>query len=61
MAVQSNTFGGLRLSGDDAAKFRRQVTHGRSSQAARSSAMSGIALAKQYLESGSAKVDNEDK
>lgn len=56
MAVHSNTFGGLRLSGEDAKKFRSQVSSGRSSQAAKNSALKGIASAKTLLANGHVKV-----
>jgi hypothetical protein len=56
MAVQSNTFGGLRLSGDDAKKFRNQTRSRFSSPAAKSAAERGMATARALLAQGSAKV-----
>lgn len=56
MAVHSNTFGGLRLSGEDAKKFRSQVSSGRPSQAAKASAKQGVFAAKVLLEKGQVKV-----
>lgn len=56
MAVHSNTFGGLQLSGEDAKKFRRQISSGRPSQAAKTSALKGVAAATQLLSTGQVKV-----
>ena len=56
MAVHSNTFGGLCLSGEDATKFRRQVRSGRVSKAAKASAVKGRAAAAKLLARGSVKV-----
>lgn len=56
MAVHSNTFGGLNLTGEDAKKFRSQVSSGRTSQAAKNSAANGIAAAAALLQSGHVKV-----
>lgn len=56
MAVHSNTFGGLQLSGEDAKKFRSQVTSGRPSSAAKASALKGVAAAQQLLSTGQVKV-----
>jgi hypothetical protein len=56
MAVHSNTFGGLQLSGEDAKKFRSQVSSGRPSQAAKASALKGVAAATELLANGHAKV-----
>lgn len=56
MAVVSNTFGGLLLSGEDARKFRRQVSHGRASAAAKESAANGKLSASSLLENGYVKV-----
>lgn len=56
MAVHSNTFGGLQLSGEDAKKFRSQVASGRPSQAAKISASKGVAAATALLANGRVKV-----
>lgn len=56
MAVHSNTFGGLQLTGDDAKKFRSQVKSGRSNQAAKNSAANGIAAARALLKEDYVKV-----
>lgn len=56
MAVYSNTFGGLQLSGEDAKKFRDQTRSANNSAAARSAASNGVAAAKALLSSGQVKV-----
>lgn len=56
MAVHSNTFGGLHLTGEDAKKFRQQVTAGRPNQAAKNSAAKGIKAAQALLSKGHVKV-----
>ncbi|MBL8652058.1 MAG: hypothetical protein JNL35_16840 [Sphingopyxis sp.] len=56
MAVHSNTFGGLQLSGEDAKKFRSQVSAGRTSAAAKASAAKGVAAATALLKQGHVKV-----
>ncbi len=57
MAVHSNTFGGLRLSGEDAAKFRNQVRYGRQSAKAKTTASNGRMLAEAFIKTGSVKID----
>lgn len=52
MAVISNTFGGLQLSGEDAKKFRNQTRARTKSRAAKASARSGIAAARALIENG---------
>ena len=52
MAVISNTFGGLQLSGEDAKKFRNQTRARTKSSAAKASARSGIATARALIENG---------
>lgn len=59
MAVHSNTFGGLQLSGEDAKKFRSQVRSGNPSSAAKTSAANGIAAASALLKQGQVKVANK--
>ena len=44
MAVKSTPFGAVVLSGDDARKFRLQVTHGRPKKAAFESMAKGDAM-----------------
>lgn len=56
MAVHSNTFGGLHLTGKDAKKFRNQAKFGRPNKAAKASAKTGIASAKLLLANGHVKV-----
>lgn len=56
MAVHSNTFGGLQLSGEDAKKFRSQTRSANASAAAKSTASNGILAAKSLLSSGYVKV-----
>lgn len=56
MAVHSNTFGGLQLSGEDAKKFRGQVRSSKPNGAAKTTASNGIAAATQLLKHGSVKV-----
>jgi len=57
MAVHSNTFGGVRLSGADAEKFRNQVRSGNTSAAAKKTAQNGILAARKLFANGQAKVD----
>lgn len=58
MAVHSNTFGGLQLSGEDAKKFRNQTRSANTSVAAKSTASNGVAAARSLLASGYVKVAN---
>lgn len=60
MAVVSNTFGGLRLSGEDAAKFRRQVSFGRPSDRARASVQQRIEAARQLVRNGTVTIASTD-
>lgn len=57
MAVFSNTFGGLRLTGADAVKFRNQVRYGRSNDAARVTASRGRELATALIRDGLVRID----
>lgn len=61
MAVHSNTFGGLRLSGEDAQKFRNQFRYGRPSDVAKATAANGRVLAKAFMKNGSVKIDTTDQ
>jgi hypothetical protein len=56
VAVHSNTFGGLHLTGADARKFRNQAKYGRPNKAAKTSAAKGVASAKVLLANGQVKV-----
>ena len=56
MAVHSNTFGGLRLTGEEAKKFRNQVKYGRSNAAAKATAKRGRGLADDLLRDGFVKI-----
>ncbi|MBM3928453.1 MAG: hypothetical protein FJ335_08360 [Sphingomonadales bacterium] len=60
MAVVSNSFGGLRLTGEDAAKFRRQVSFGRPGGQVRSSVQQRIAAARLLVRDGSVTISNSD-
>ena len=57
MAIHSNTFGGLRLSGEDAVKFRNQVRYGRPSKAAKETASRGRQMAEEFARDGFVVVD----
>ncbi|WP_295187802.1 hypothetical protein [uncultured Brevundimonas sp.] len=46
MAIQSNAFGRVRLSGEDAKKFDRQVRFGRPKAAASKNVAQGVELVK---------------
>jgi hypothetical protein len=52
MAIYSNTFGGLRLTGEEAIKFRNQVRYGRASAAAKETAARGRGMAAAFLRDG---------
>ena len=53
MSIKSNAFGRVELTGDDAKKFRNQVTYGRAKPAAKQAVARGVALSKSLKESGS--------
>jgi hypothetical protein len=57
VAIHSNTFGGLRLTGEDAAKFRNQVRYGRPSKAAKDTANNGRKMAEAFARDGFVVVD----
>ena len=59
MAVQSDMFGGVRLTGDDAAKFRNPVRYGRPSKAARDTASRGRAMVVDLLSNGVIRITGE--
>lgn len=52
MSVLTSTFGGVRLSGDDAKKFLRQVNYGKPKKAAQEAAKRGEEMLKEYNEKG---------
>lgn len=57
MAVHSDTFGGLHLTGEDAEKFRRQVRYGRPSAGAKAAVERGRALAAALIANGEVRID----
>ena len=52
MAITSNTFGRVTLTGDDAKKFKRQVTFGRPKAAAKANVEEGVKLAREFRANG---------
>jgi hypothetical protein len=52
MSVRSTTFGSVRLTADDAQKFRRQVTYGQPKKAAAESLERGRPLADAFVRQG---------
>lgn len=52
MSVSSSTFGAVRLTKDDARKFRNQVTHGHAKPAAVESCARGKEAAQEYVNKG---------
>jgi hypothetical protein len=56
MSIKSSTFGRVELTGDDARKFRRQVTYGRAKPAAKEAVARGVVLSQNLKESGSVRV-----
>lgn len=61
MAIQSHDFGGLRLSGDDASTFVRQVVRGRKNQRAAASLERGLSLVAQFDRTGRVRVNTRPK
>lgn len=53
MSIQSHAFGRITLTGDDAKKFRNQVTYGRPKKAAKAAVAEGIKLSQELAEHGS--------
>lgn len=53
MSVRSTTFGSVRLSGEDADKFEKQVKYGRPKKAARETYARGKKASKEFNEKGS--------
>ena len=56
MSVHTSTFGGVRLSGEDAKKFINQVKHGRPNKAAAGSLAEGNKMLKEYDKKGYATI-----
>lgn len=52
MAVISSAFGQVKLTDDDAKKFRNQVTYGKPKATAKTTASKGSALFRQYQSKG---------
>ena len=56
MSIKSNAFGRVELTGDDAKKFRRQVTYGRAKPAAKAAVARGIVLSQSLKETGTVRL-----
>jgi hypothetical protein len=56
MAIVSHDFGGLRLSGDDARKFVRQVETARKTKRASKTISNGLKLAAEFNRKGAVRV-----
>lgn len=56
MSVRSSTFGGVRLSGEDAKKFINQVRYGRPNKAAAGALAQGKKMLKEYEQKGYATI-----
>ena len=56
MSVHTSVLGGVRLTGQDAKKFRNQVTYGRPNKAAGKGLEEGTRLVKEYNERGFARI-----
>ena len=52
MAIDSNPFGRITLTGEDAKKFRDQVTYGKPKKAASESLARGVELSRQMQQNG---------
>jgi hypothetical protein len=52
MAIKSNAFGRVTLTGEDAAKFKRQVTYGRPNVHAKSNVEKGVELVRAFRSNG---------
>jgi hypothetical protein len=52
MSVKTTVFGGIRLSGEEAIKFERQVTYGRPKKAAKEAYKRGEVLIEEYAKKG---------
>lgn len=56
MAIKSEAFGRVTLSGPDAETFARQVTYGRPSKLAKEIAVRGVELSKEVRQTGSVTI-----
>jgi hypothetical protein len=56
MSIKSSTFGRVELSGEDAKKFRNQVTYGRAKPAAKAAVARGVLLSRSLKEKGSVRL-----
>jgi hypothetical protein len=61
MSVHTSILGGVRLTGQDAKKFRDQVTRGRPSKAAGKGLEEGTRLVKEYNANGFARISIKRK
>jgi hypothetical protein len=52
MSIQTSTFGALRLSGEDARKFKNQLRYGRPKEAAKGAAARGKVMMAQFQKKG---------
>lgn len=52
MGIRSKAFSGVKLTGNDAAKFRNQVTYGRPKEAAKVTVARGQSMAKEMASTG---------
>ncbi len=52
MAIKSNAFGRVTLTGEDAKKFQAQVAYGKPKAAAREAVKRGVALSRKLASSG---------
>ena len=52
MSIHSSAFGRVTLTGEDAKKFRNQVTHGKPKKAAVQSVRRGVALSREFEKHG---------
>ena len=52
MSIHSHAFGRVTLTGDDAKKFKRQVSHGQPKKAAVETLVRGVKLSREFQEKG---------
>jgi hypothetical protein len=52
MSIQSHAFGRVTLTGEDAKKFKRQVSYGKPKKAAVASVKRGVALSREFERRG---------
>jgi UDP-N-acetylmuramoylalanine-D-glutamate ligase len=52
MSIQSHAFGRVTLTGEDARKFKRQISHGKPKKAAVETVKRGVALARDFESRG---------